>query len=42
VTGGEIKKGAKVTVQYKMVAVSVEVKEPAKAEKPAKEAPQKK
>ena len=39
VTGGEIKKGAKVTVQYKMIAVAVEVKEPAKAEKPAKEAP---
>ena len=42
VTGGEIKKGAKVTVMFKMVAVSVEVKEPAKAEKPAKEAPKKK
>jgi hypothetical protein len=42
VTGGEIKKGAKVTVQYKMIAVSVEVKEPPKAEKPAKEAPKKK
>jgi hypothetical protein len=42
VTGGEIKKGAKVTVMYKMIAVSVEVKEPAKAEKPAKEAPKKK
>jgi hypothetical protein len=39
ITGGEIKKGAKVTVQYKMIAVAVEVKEPAKAEKPAKEAP---
>ncbi len=42
VTGGEIKKGAKVTVYYKMIATSVEVKEPAKAEKPAKEAPKKK
>lgn len=45
VTGGEIKKGAKVTVMYKMIAVSVEVKEAAK-EKPAKpaakEAPKKK
>jgi hypothetical protein len=45
VTGGEIKKNAKVTVMYKMVAVSVEVKEPPKAEKPpkpaAKEAPKK-
>ena len=36
VTGGEIKKGAKVTVHYKMVAVSVEVKEA------PKEAPKKK
>jgi len=43
VTGGEIKKGAKVTVMYKMVAVSVEVKEAAKPAKPAaKEAPKKK
>ncbi len=41
VTGGEIKKGAKVTVMYKMVAVSVEVKEAAK-EKPAKPAAPKK
>lgn len=41
VTGGEIKKGAKVTVMYKMIAISVDVKEAAK-EKPAKEAPKKK
>ncbi len=42
VTGGEIKKGAKVTIQYTMKAAAVEVKEAAKAEKPAKEAPKKK
>ena len=45
VTGGEIKKDATVTVHYKMIAVSVEVKAPPKAEKPpkpaAKEAPKK-
>jgi hypothetical protein len=41
VTGGEIKKGAKVTVQYTMKAVAVEIKEAAK-EKPPKEAPKKK
>jgi hypothetical protein len=36
VTGGEIKKGARVTVHYKMVAVSVEVKAPPTAEKAPK------
>jgi hypothetical protein len=41
VTGGEIKKGAKVTIQYTMKATAVEIKEAAK-EKPAKEAPKKK
>jgi len=45
VTGGEIKKGAKVTVHYTMKASAVEIKEAAK-EKPAKpaakEAPKKK
>jgi len=35
---GEIKKGAKVEIQYKMIAVSIDVKAapPKKAEKPAK------
>jgi hypothetical protein len=42
VTGGEIKKGAKVTIVYKMTATAVEIKEAAKAEKPATEAPKKK
>jgi hypothetical protein len=41
VTGGEIKKGAKVTIHYTMKASSVEIKEAAK-EKPAKAAPKKK
>jgi hypothetical protein len=46
VTGGDIKVGDKVTIKYKMIAASVEVKggaaaaekteKPAKAEKPAK------
>jgi hypothetical protein len=39
VTGGEIKKGAKVTIYYTMKAASVEIKEAPKA---AKEAPKKK
>jgi hypothetical protein len=39
VTGGEVKKGAKVTVHYTMKASAVEIKE---AAKPAKEAPKKK
>jgi hypothetical protein len=39
VTGGEVKKGAKVTVHYTMKASAVEIKE---APKPAKEAPKKK
>jgi hypothetical protein len=38
VTGGEIQKGAKVTVHYTMKAASVEIKEAVK-EKLAKEAP---
>ena len=42
VTGGEVKKGAKVTVHYIMKASAVEIKEAAKPEKPAKEAPKKK
>jgi hypothetical protein len=42
VTGGEIQKGAKVTIQYTMKATAVEVKEAPKAAKPAKEAPKKK
>jgi hypothetical protein len=42
VTGGEIKKGAKVTVHYTMKASAVEIKEAPKAAKPAKEAPKKK
>jgi hypothetical protein len=39
VTGGELKKGAKVTIYYTMKAASVEIKEAPKA---AKEAPKKK
>ena len=43
VTGGEVKKGAKVTVHYTMKATAVEIKEAPKAAKPAaKEAPKKK
>jgi hypothetical protein len=42
VTGGELKKGAKVTIYYTMKAASVEIKEAPKAAKPAKEAPKKK
>ena len=42
VTGGEVKKGAKVTIHYTMKASEVEIKEPPKAAKPAKEAPPKK
>jgi hypothetical protein len=42
VTGGEVKKGAKVTVHYTMKASAVEVKEAPKAAKPAKAAPKKK
>ena len=42
VTGGEVKKGAKVTIHYTMKAAAVEIKEAPKAEKPAKEAPKKK
>lgn len=42
VTGGEVKKGAKVTIHYTMKASEVEIKEAPKAAKPAKEAPKKK
>lgn len=39
---GDLKVGAKVTIQYTMKATEVEVKEAPKAAKPAKEAPKKK
>ncbi len=42
VTGGELKKGAKVTIYYTMKAGSVEIKEAAKEKPAAKEAPKKK
>lgn len=41
VTGGEIKKGSKVMINYTMKATAVEIKEAAK-EKPVKTAPKKK
>ena len=39
---GDLKVGAKVTIQYQMKATEIEVKEAAKEKKPAKEAPKKK
>jgi hypothetical protein len=39
---GDLKVGAKVTIQYTMKAAEIEVKPAAKAAKPAKEAPKKK
>jgi hypothetical protein len=39
---GDLKVGAKVTIQYTMKATEIEVKEAPKAAKPAKEAPKKK
>ncbi len=42
VTGGEVKKGAKVIVYYTMKASAVEIKEAAKEKPAAKEAPKKK
>jgi hypothetical protein len=42
VTGGELKKGAKVTVQYRMMATDVEVKGEKKKEEPKKKDDKKK